>query len=182
MVGRDPTQISLIRMSVEQIVVMGVSGTGKTLVGERLAERLDRPFMEGDDLHPQANIDKMAAGEPLTDDDRWPWLRRIRDAMTEHATAGRSAVVTCSALKRSYRDVLRESHADVRFLHLAGDADVVRERLHRRTGHFMPESLLRSQYDTLEPLAADEPGTTVSVDGTPDEVLADALRGLHLDG
>lgn len=182
MVGRHPTQISLIGMSVQQIVVMGVSGTGKTLVGERLAERLGRPFVEGDDLHPQANVDKMAAGEPLTDDDRWPWLRRIRDAMTEHAAAGRSAIVTCSALKRSYRDVLRESPADVRFLHLAGDAEVVRERLHGRTGHFMPESLLRSQYDTLEPLAADEPGATVSVDGTPDEVLADALRGLHLDG
>jgi gluconokinase len=165
---------------VEQIVVMGVSGTGKTLVGERLAQHLGRVFVEGDALHPQANVDKMAAGVPLTDDDRWPWLRAIRDLMSEHAAAGRSAIVTCSALKRAYRDVLRETPADVRFLHLVADEVVIRGRLHLRSGHFMPESLLRSQYDTLEPLAPDEAGVTVSVDGTLDEVLARALAALEL--
>lgn len=160
------------------VVVMGVSGSGKTTVGELLAQRLGWEFEEGDSLHPPANVAKMAAGHPLTDADRWPWLRRIGEWMDDEVRAGRSGVVACSALKRSYRDLLREGRPQVSFLCLGGQKDTIHDRLSRRHGHFMPPSLLDSQFGALQPLADDEPGVTVDVAGTPEEIAAAALAEL----
>src|SRR5919107_184607 len=134
------------------IVVMGVSGSGKSTVAEGLVERLGWEFAEGDDFHPPANVEKMRSGIPLDDDDRWPWLRTLAAWIGEHEQAGRSVVVTCSALKRSYRDLLRDGHPSVWFAHVTVDPDLLRERIEKRTGHYMPSSLLDSQLDTLEPL------------------------------
>ena len=133
------------------VVVMGVCGSGKTSVGRRIAERMDWAFIEGDDLHPEANRRKMAAGTPLTDEDRWPWLDRIVEEMRRADGEDRSAVVACSALRRAYRDRLRRGGADVRFLHLTGAPALLRVRMERRDGHFMPAGLLDSQLATLEP-------------------------------
>ncbi len=160
------------------LVVMGVSGSGKTTVATRLADRLGRPFAEADDMHPPANVAKMSAGTPLTDADRRPWLATVRDWLTGQADQGRSAVVTCSALRRVYRDVLHEAAGGVTFVHLDGDPELLAERMAARKGHFMPPSLLRSQLDTLEPLEPDEDGVRVAIDGTPDEIVAEALRRL----
>nr|WP_197683514.1 gluconokinase [Jiangella alkaliphila] len=161
------------------LVVMGVSGSGKTTVATRLADRLGRPFAEADDMHPPANVAKMSAGTPLTDADRRPWLATVRDWLTGQAEQGRGAVVTCSALRRVYRDVLREAAGGVTFVHLDGDPELLAERMAARKGHFMPSSLLRSQLDTLEPLEPDEDGVRVPIDGTPDEIVAEALRRLE---
>ncbi|WP_199702716.1 gluconokinase [Jiangella rhizosphaerae] len=161
------------------IVVMGVSGSGKTTIATRLADRLGRPFAEADDMHPPANVAKMAAGTPLTDEDRMPWLATVRDWLTAQAEQGHSAVVTCSALRRVYRDVLREAAGGVTFVHLHGDPELLAARMKARKGHFMPPSLLRSQLDTLEPLEPDEDGVRVPIDGTPDEIVAEALRLLE---
>jgi gluconokinase len=166
-------------VGVEHIVVMGVSGTGKSTVGQALADRLGRPFLEGDAFHPEANVVKMRDGVPLTDDDRWPWLRTLRDAMSEHAAAGTSTVVACSSLRRVYRAVLREAQGRVRFVLVDVPADVLRDRMLHRSGHWMPPSLLESQLATLEPLQVDEDGVTVPVAGAPDVVVADALAALE---
>ncbi|ADG76080.1 carbohydrate kinase, thermoresistant glucokinase family [Cellulomonas flavigena DSM 20109] len=165
-------------MDVEHLVVMGVSGIGKSTVGRELARRLGRPFLEGDDLHPEANVARMSAGVALLDEDREPWLAAVRDAMTEHAGAGTSTVVACSALRRSYRAVLREATGRVRFVLLDVTGDVLRRRVATRTGHWMPPALLDSQLATLEPLAPDEDGVTVPVGGPPDAVAADVLTAL----
>ena len=162
------------------VVVMGVSGTGKTTLAEALASGMHWPFAEGDAFHPQANVDKMHAGIPLTDEDRWPWLRLIGDWMTEQEDAGRSAVVTCSALRRAYRDLLRDGRPGVRFLHVVVPPEVIAERLGHREGHYMPPSLLASQLATLEPLQPDEPGVEIPAYGSPTEVLAAALAALGL--
>jgi gluconokinase len=163
------------------VVVMGVSGSGKTTVAERLAERLDWEFAEGDDFHPRANVEKMAAGHPLDDDDRWPWLRTIGGWIDQREATGRSVVVTCSALKRSYRDLLREGRPSVWFAHVTVDAEVLRNRLRERTGHYMPASLLESQLATLEPLQPDEAGAEISGTGSPDAVVDDLLATLARD-
>ena len=144
------------------IVVMGVSGSGKSTVAAELVDRLGWEFAEGDEFHPPENVAKMAAGHPLDDEDRWPWLRTLAGWIGEHEAAGRSVIVTCSALKRSYRDLLREGHPSVWFAHVDVDDDVLRSRLEARTGHYMPASLLGSQLATLEPLEADEPGAAIS--------------------
>ncbi|MEN8707686.1 MAG: gluconokinase [Nocardioides marinisabuli] len=162
-----------------QIVVMGVSATGKSSVAERVASELGWDLVEGDDLHPRANVSKMEAGDPLTDDDRWPWLTRVGEAMAAAEDAGRSSVVTCSALKRAYRDRLREHVADVRFLHLHAPVDVLEDRMSRRTRHFMPVSLLASQVATLEPLADDEAGQVVDVTPPLDDVVAAAVAAVR---
>ena len=158
------------------VVVMGVSGSGKSTVGRLLASRLGVPYAEGDDFHPPANVAKMSSGEPLTDEDRWPWLRSLADWIAAHAGGG---VLTCSALKRAYRDVLASAGTPVWFLHLAGSPEVIAARLAARSGHFMPPALLDSQFADLEPLGPDEPGATVDVSGSPEEIVAAALEGVH---
>nr|WP_312856521.1 gluconokinase [Phytoactinopolyspora halotolerans] len=164
----------------QHIVVMGVSGSGKTTVAKLLARRLAWPYAEGDDFHPEANVQKMAAGKPLEDEDRWPWLRAVADWMSAQARDRRSTVVTCSALRRVYRDVLREADGAVRFAHLSGEFDVIGERIAYRSGHFMPSSLLTSQFETLEELEEDEDGIAVDVDRGPEEIADAVLAGLDL--
>lgn len=159
------------------IVVMGVAGCGKTTVAEALAERLGWPVADADDFHPPDNVAKMRAGTPLTDDDRWPWLDRIRDWLT---AADGSVVVTCSALRRAYRDVLRGAESRVRFVHLTGTQDLLAARMGARQGHFMPFKLLKSQLATLEPLQPDEDGVVIDIDAAPAEIVDAALRGLGL--
>jgi gluconokinase len=161
------------------LVLMGVSGVGKTSVAEELVERTGWEFVEGDDLHPEHNRAKMASGTPLDDDDRWPWLRRVAEWIGEREAAGRSGLVTCSALKRAYRDLLRDGHPSVRFVHLLAPPDLIEQRVNARTGHYMPPSLLQSQLDTLQPLGADEPGVGVDTSGDPATVAERALRLLR---
>jgi gluconokinase len=150
------------------IVVMGVSGSGKSTVGAALAQRLRVPFADADDFHPPANIAKMTAGHALDDDDRYPWLEAIGEWLADHRDGG---VMSCSALKRSYRDQLRRHCADIRFLHLSGTEDVIARRQASRPGHFMPAALLTSQFETLEPLDADEHGISIDVDQSIDSVV-----------
>lgn len=145
------------------LVLMGVSGSGKSTVAALLAERLGWDFEEGDDLHPPANVAKMHAGHPLDDDDRWPWLARVAGWITDHTDAGRPGIITCSALKRSYRDVLRGEH--VVFVHVAGSPAAIEARMTARHGHYMPPSLLDSQLATLEPPGPDERSITVEATG-----------------
>jgi len=166
---------------VQHLVVMGVAGSGKTTVAQGIARRLGRTFAEADDFHPATNVAKMAAGTPLTDEDRAPWLAELAAWVTAQDRAGRDTVVTCSALRRTYRDVLRTAEGDVRFVHLAGDPALIGDRMAQRTDHFMPVALLPSQLATLEPLEDDEPGVVVPIGGTPDEVVDEALRALGLD-
>ncbi|MFD7691796.1 gluconokinase [Streptomyces sp. NPDC059374] len=158
------------------VVVMGVAGTGKTTIGPLLAARLGVPYAEGDDFHSEANIAKMSAGTPLDDDDRWPWLDAI--GAWAHRRAGLGGVVSCSALKRSYRDRLRAAAPGVVFVHLAGDRAVIEDRMSHRQGHFMPTALLDSQFATLQPLAEDEAGVAVDVAGTPQEITERAVTAL----
>jgi gluconokinase len=160
------------------IVVMGVSGTGKTSVGEELAEELGCEFVEGDSLHPRRNIEKMEHGIPLTDEDRWPWLQAIADMVAVRDHEGTSTVVTCSALKRKYRDLLRDA-APMFFVHLDAPFDVLEARMRKRTKHFMPASLLRSQVDTLEPLDDDEAGEVVDVSPALDVVVEEAVNAVR---
>jgi gluconokinase len=163
------------------IVVMGVSGSGKTSVAVELARRLGWDYVEGDDLHPAANVAKMAGGHPLDDEDRWPWLRRIAEVIGEHEAAGTGLIVTCSALKQSYRDRLRDGHPSVWFAHVDAPQAVIAERLQRRTGHYMPSSLLGSQLATLEPLTEEEPGRVVSGVGSVEETASQLLTDLRGD-
>ena len=151
------------------VVVMGVSGSGKSTVGAALAQRLQVPFMDADDLHPPGNVTKMTAGQPLTDDDRCPWLDKIGEWLAAHSDGG---VMSCSALKRKYRDQLRAHCADVEFLHLDGTPELIRGRVADRTGHFMPAELLRSQFDDLEPLGSDERGVVVDLRAEDQDVRA----------
>ncbi|MEV6117268.1 gluconokinase [Streptomyces sp. NPDC052109] len=158
------------------VVVMGVAGTGKTTIGPLLAARLGVPYAEGDDFHPQANIDKMSAGIPLDDADRWPWLDAI--GHWAHSRAGLGGVVSSSALKRSYRDRLRAAAPGVVFVHLTGDRELIEDRMGQRQGHFMPTALLDSQFAALQPLEPDEPGVAVDVGGSPQEIAERAVRAL----
>ncbi|MGW5097775.1 gluconokinase [Streptomyces nodosus] len=158
------------------VVVMGVSGTGKTTIGALLAARLGVPYAEGDDFHPPANIAKMSAGIPLDDEDRQPWLDAI--GAWAHERAGHGGVVSSSALKRAYRDRLRAAAPGVVFVHLTGDRSLIEERLAHRQGHFMPTTLLDSQFAALQPLKADERGVAVDVSGSPEEITARALNAL----
>lgn len=162
------------------VVIMGVAGSGKTTLALELTRRLGWPYAEADDFHPPANVAKMAAGVPLTDEDRWPWLEAIRDWLTVQARAGRSTVVTCSALRLAYRDVLREAEGRVRFVHLTADPALLSARLARRSGHFMPATLLASQLATLETLVPGEDGVVIVVDVPPDDVADRAVELLGL--
>jgi len=164
---------------IAAVVVMGVSGAGKSTVGRIVAARLACLFRDADSFHPQANIEKMSRGEPLTDDDRWPWLQAIADWIAQRRSAGETGVVTCSALKRVYRDIVTDKQrADVRLVYLKGDFALIEARLKARKGHFMPPELLRSQFAALEEPAADEHATAVSVDATPEEIAARAIAAL----
>jgi carbohydrate kinase (thermoresistant glucokinase family) len=157
---------------------MGVSGSGKSTVGAALARRLRAPFLDADTLHPPANIAKMTAGEPLDDDDRYPWLDKVGEWLAGHRDGG---VVSCSALKRNYRDQLRAHCPQVEFLHLRGSPALIGGRLAARPGHFMPAALLRSQFDALEPLGPDEAGVTLDA-GQGIAAIVDAFVALHGDG
>lgn len=163
------------------LIVMGPSSIGKTTTAELLARKLEWEFAEGDTFHPPANIEKMSAGVPLDDADRKPWLEKIRDWISEKAEAGDNVVMTCSALKRSYRDILNGARADVRFVELVADKQLVAERMARRKGHFMPPSLLDSQFATLEDLHDDEKGAKITVDAPPETVVERALTSLNLN-
>ena len=160
------------------VVVMGVSGSGKTTVAVELARRLGWEFAEGDDHHPAANVEKMRAGIPLDDADREPWLRDLAGWIAEREQAGTSCVLTCSALKRSYRELLRKGNDSVFFVHVAVPGSVLTERLAQRTGHYMPPSLLGSQLAALEPLEDDEPGITVQGTGEAGEVVDAVVAAL----
>jgi len=163
------------------VVVMGVAGTGKTTIGPLLAQRLGVPYAEGDDFHPEANIAKMTAGTPLTDEDRWPWLDAI--GAWAHGRAGLGGVVSSSALKRSYRDRIGSAAPGVVFVHLTGGRQLIEDRMSHRQGHFMPTALLDSQFATLQPLQADETGVAVDVSGSPEEITDRAVTALSgLDG
>jgi gluconokinase len=153
---------------VTPIVVMGVSGSGKSTVGAALAQRLRVPFADADDFHPPANIEKMTAGHPLNDDDRLPWLDSIGEWLALHRDGG---VMSCSALKRMYRDQLRRHCAEIEFLHLEGTVETIGRRQASRPGHFMPANLLASQFQTLEALEPDERGVAVDVDQSIDSII-----------
>jgi gluconokinase len=162
------------------VIVMGVSGCGKSTVGRVLAQRLGWPYVDGDDLHPAANVAKMAAGHPLNDEDRWPWLRAIRGQLdTWDATVG-DGVVACSALRRVYRDVLRDGPGETRFVFLDVDPDVLAARLAHRSGHFMPGSLLMTQLAALEPPGPDEHAIRIVVHADPpvDDVVDKVMAQL----
>ena len=156
-------------------VVMGVSGCGKSRIGAMLATALGIPFIEGDAFHSDANVAKMSAGSALTDDDRREWLLALRDKL---AARQGGAVLSCSSLKRAYRDLLRGAGGDVRFVHLAGARSLLEQRVSNRPGHYMPPSLLDSQLRTLEPLQPDEAGITLDIGDTPEQLLAQILASI----
>jgi gluconokinase len=160
------------------LVVMGVSGSGKSTIASLLAGQLGWDMEEGDDLHPSENVQKMSAGHPLTDDDRWPWLDTVASWITEHALAGKPGVITCSALKRSYRDKLRGNN--VIFVHLSGAEDEIQQRLTARLDHYMPASLLHSQLSALEAPGPDENTLIVDVGRQPGVQVTDVLRRLQM--
>tara|TARA_A100001391_G_scaffold179305_2_gene144222 strand:- start:4503 stop:5108 length:606 start_codon:yes stop_codon:yes gene_type:complete len=161
------------------IVVMGVSGAGKSTIGEELAERLDVPFIDADNLHPRANVEKMRGGTPLEDSDRWPWLEIVADAMRNTADTNGRVVCACSALRRSYRDCLtNRAEEPIAFVLLHGDKSVIAERQANRPGHFMPSALLDSQFATLEPFGPDEHGITIDVALSIKEIVDEAAAAL----
>ncbi len=159
---------------------MGVSGCGKTTVAAILASRLGWPFEEGDALHPQANIEKMAAGHPLTDADRWPWLARVADWIDERLDAGENGLITCSALKRSYRDLINRRGSGLIFVFLAGSKETIAARLAARHGHFMRANLLDSQFADLEEPAADEPAIRVDIGPPAAEIVEQIMEDFGL--
>lgn len=164
------------------VVVMGVSGTGKSTVGRLLAARLGAAFAEADEFHPAGNVVKMAAGRPLDDADRKPWLERIAGWLTELAATGERGVVACSALKREYRDLLRRAHPRLYFLHLDGDPGLAAERVAARTGHFMPATLIGSQFQALEPLQPDETGMVIDAALAAGHIVEQARAALEQCG
>ena len=161
------------------IVVMGVAGSGKTTIAAGLAEKLGVPFVEGDSLHPAANVKKMASGIPLTDEDRWPWLRAIGERMEVERVTGHGVVVSCSALKHIYRDCLRkEVHGKVQFILLDGSRELIGDRMKQRKGHFMPPALLDSQFATLERPTPDEHAVILDISHTVPALLAEAANSV----
>jgi gluconokinase len=160
------------------LIVMGVSGSGKSTISDRLAERLNWIYEDGDRFHPASNVAKMSAGQPLTDEDRWPWLQAIADEVDRVCKAGEPAVIACSALKRAYREVLVHGRHDVRIIYLSGTEQLIANRLAERKGHFMPPGLLTSQFKTLEPPEPRENPVTVSIDASVDTIVDDIIRQL----
>jgi gluconokinase len=172
---------SLKRPVPRVLVIMGVSGSGKTTIATLLARRLGWPFRDADDFHPQANIEKMKNGVALTDDDRWPWLRAIAAWIDQERSRGARAVVTCSALKRGYRDIIIGDRPDVRLVFLKGEKALLSSRLAKRHGHFMPPSLLQSQLDDLQEPNPDEHPLTLSIDAPPETMVAEIVARLGLE-
>jgi carbohydrate kinase (thermoresistant glucokinase family) len=161
------------------LIVMGVSGCGKTTIAELLSRELGWEYRDGDEFHPKSNVEKMHSGTPLTDDDRWPWLKAIAAWIDNKRQAGEHTIVTCSALKKSYRDILIGPRKDVGLIYLKGTEDLIAERLSKRHGHFMPKALLRSQFQTLQEPGPDEHPVTVSIAPAPEEIAATILRELR---
>ncbi|MCL1126581.1 gluconokinase [Shewanella surugensis] len=162
------------------IIIMGVSSTGKSTIGEALSQAINAKFIDGDDLHPRANILKMASGGSLNDSDRQPWLVRVSDAAFSLAHKSERGVIVCSALKKQYRDIIREGNQNVIFLHLHGSFELITERMNARQHHFMPVKLLQSQFDTLEVPTPDERDVvSISINGTFDQVLARCLSAVR---
>ncbi|MFM1347935.1 gluconokinase [Yersinia proxima] len=167
-------------MAGRSIIVMGVSGSGKTTVGEAVARRIHAKFIDGDDLHPRTNIQKMGSGHPLNDEDRMPWLERLSDAAYSLHHKNETGIIVCSALKRRYRDRLREGNPEMVFLYLKGSFDVIMERLKARSGHFMPTDLLKSQFEALEEPGSEEPDVIcVDIDADIDEVVHRCVLALE---
>jgi gluconokinase len=164
------------RQASTRWVVMGVSGCGKSTIGQQLADACACAYVEGDDFHPKANVDKMSAGQPLNDDDRRDWLRALREQIREAREQGLGLVVSCSALKRSYRDLLREGDPALRFVHLDGPRALIAERLSARRNHYMPPQLLDSQLAALEPLGDDENGLRLAIRDSPGRLVATFLE------
>ena len=162
------------------LILMGVSGSGKTTIGEALAGRIGWRYEDADTFHPASNVAKMSAGQPLTDEDRWPWLRAIADEIDRAAGAGEHIVIGCSALRRTYRDVLLHGRNDVRIIYLEGTQELIADRLAQRKGHFMPAGLLTSQFKTLEPPTPDEHAVVVSIDAPVGTIVDNILRQLKL--
>lgn len=161
-------------------VFMGVSSSGKSTIGAMVAQQLKSKFIDGDDLHPRANIEKMKSGSPLNDDDRAPWLQRINDAAFSIEQKNETGVIVCSALKRKYRDLIREKNQKVKFVYLHGDFELVLKRMQSRKEHFMPVELLKSQFDTLEAPHDDETDVLViSIDGNMNEVVDRCLSAIE---
>jgi gluconokinase len=162
------------------LVVMGVSGSGKSTIADKLAERLRWSYEDGDKFHPASNVAKMSAGHPLTDEDRRLWLQAIADEIDRVCKAGQHAVIACSALKRTYRDILVHGRSDVRIIYLKGTQELIARRLAERKGHFMPAGLLTSQFMTLEPPDASENPVTASIDASVDAIVDDIVSQLRL--
>ena len=162
------------------LIVMGVSGSGKSTIAEKLAERLGWRYEDGDKFHPASNVAKMSAGHPLTDEDRWPWLQAIAAEIDRLCLAGEHAVIACSALKRAYRDILVHGRNDVRIVYLDGTQQLIADRLAKRQGHFMPPDLLPSQFRTLEPPGSDENPVTVSIDASVEAIVDDIVHQLGI--
>lgn len=161
-------------------VMMGICGCGKTTAAQAVQTHLDCPYAEGDDFHTQANREKMGAGIPLTDEDRWPWLGNLRDWMSTQAQQGaKHTVVTCSALKKAYRDILRQADGEVHFVHLSPPVDVNRERMAARKGHYMKANMVDSQLAILEPLQPDESGVVIDSAGSPEDVSVEICTWLN---
>jgi gluconokinase len=171
---------SQLQAEPQVLVIMGVSGCGKTTVAALLAGHRGWPFEEGDALHPPSNVDKMHAGQPLTDEDRWPWLEKVAEWIEGQLAADRNGIITCSALKRSYRDILNRRGSGVVFVYLAGDKDTIADRLGVRHGHFMPSSLLESQFASLETPSPDEPAIRVNIGPAPEQLVQEIIAALHL--
>ena len=163
------------------LVVMGVSGSGKSTIAQKLAERLGWRYEDGDKFHPASNVAKMSAGQPLTDEDRRPWLQAIAGEIDRICEAGQRAVIACSALKHAYRDILVHGRSDVRIIFLKGTQALIAHRLAMRKGHFMPAGLLDSQFKTLEPPDQSERPVTVSIDASVETIVDDIVRQLKLD-
>ncbi|MGC2780999.1 MAG: gluconokinase [Bradyrhizobium sp.] len=162
------------------LVIMGVSGSGKSTIGQALGQRLGWRFEDGDRFHPPGNVAKMSAGHPLTDKDRWPWLQAIADEIARCRAVGEPIIIACSALKKAYRDILVGGNGDVRMVYLRGSQELIADRMKHREGHFMPPGLLASQFATLEPPAADEHPITVSIDAPVAAIVDGVLQQLNI--
>ena len=163
------------------LVVMGVAGSGKSTIGEALSQRLGWRYEDGDSFHPAANVAKMSAGQPLTDDDRWPWLEAIAAEIARCRQAGQHIIIACSALKKAYRDILVHGRDDIRMVYLNGSHDLIADRLGHRKGHFMPPGLLDSQFATLAPPSPDERPISVSIDAPVDMIVDGIVQQLQPD-